>query len=342
MRHVLLVAILGLAVAAGACGGDDDSSSPTPGSGSPAATSSVSSVTPEPSDTSEATPTPGIEPTLQPGATYVVELGDTLYSIAQRFRVTVDAIAQANNISDPTQISVGQTLFIPGASGTPASTPSSTTPPATGGGPSQVISKGNTSRKAIAFTFDAGSDAGYTAQILDTLAANGVFATFGMTGRFAETYPDLVRRMVHEGHTLINHTYDHASFTGNSTSATPLTRDERFSELDQTESILQDLTGATTYPYFRPPYGDYDQSVLEDVGARGYAYTVMWTLDSRGWTGIPAPVITRRCLDNAEPGAIYIFHVGSASQDGPALQDIIDGLRGQGYEIGDLGLVLAP
>ena len=80
-----------------------------------------------------------------------------------------------------------------------------------------------------------------------------------MTGRFAETYPDLVRRMVHEGHTLINHTYDHASFTGNSTGASPLTRDERFAELDQTESIIRTLTGATTYPYFRPPYGDYDR-----------------------------------------------------------------------------------
>jgi peptidoglycan/xylan/chitin deacetylase (PgdA/CDA1 family) len=345
MRHVLLVALLTLAIAVGACGGDD-SSSPTPQSATPTATSGTTSPTdsgtPGPSDTSGATPTPSIEPTLQPGVTYVVQLGDTLYSIAQRFGVTVDAIVQANNISDPTQISVGQTLFIPGATGTPGATPSPTSPPATGGGPSQVISKGNTSRNAIAFTFDAGSDAGYTAQILDTLAVNGVFATFGMTGRFAETYPDLVRRMIHEGHTLINHTYDHASFTGNSTGAGPLSRDQRFSELDQTEAIIRNLTGATTYPYFRPPYGDYDQSVLDDVGARGYAYTVMWTLDSRGWTGIPAPAITQRCLDNAEPGAIYIFHVGSASQDGPALQDIIDGLRAQGYEIGDLGLVLAP
>ena len=57
--------------------------------------------------------------------------------------------------------------------------------------------------------------------ILDTLATNGLHATFGMTGKFAETYPDLVRRMVNEGHTLINHSYDHKSFTGNSTGAAP-------------------------------------------------------------------------------------------------------------------------
>ena len=80
----------------------------------------------------------------------------------------------------------------------------------------------------------------------------------------------------------------------------------------------------------------------EDVGARGYKYNVMWTLDSRGWTGIPAAEIMQRCLDNAEPGAIYIFHVGSASEDGPALQQIIDGLEAQGYAIGAIADVLAP
>ena len=79
-----------------------------------------------------------------------------------------------------------------------------------------------------------------------------------------------------------------------------------------------------------------------DVGARGYAYNVMWTVDSQGWKGIPAENITQRCLDMAEPGAIYVFHVGAASQDGPALQRIVDGLRAAGYEIGSVSDVLAP
>jgi hypothetical protein len=82
--------------------------------------------------------------------------------------------------------------------------------------------------------------------------------------------------------------------------------------------------------------------VNQDVAARGYAYNVMWTVDSRGWLGIPAASITQRCLDLAEPGAIYIFHVGSQSQDGPALQSIIDGLRAKGYAMGGIGDVLAP
>ena len=219
---------------------------------------------------------------------------------------------------------------------TPA--PAMTLPP--GASPALVIRKGDTSRKIVAFSFDAGADAGFASQILDTLAANGIHASFGMTGRWAERNPELLQRMVREGHHLINHTYDHASMTGASTKTAPLTREQRWEELDRTETIVAQLTGATTKPYFRPPYGDFDASVNEDVGARGYAYNVLWTVDSRGWMGWSAGAIIQRCLEQAEPGAIYVFHVGSASQDGPALQAIIDGLRGQGYFIGAVPDVL--
>jgi peptidoglycan/xylan/chitin deacetylase (PgdA/CDA1 family) len=163
-----------------------------------------------------------------------------------------------------------------------------------------------------------------------------------MTGRWAEQNPELLRRIVNEGHELINHTYDHASFTGGSTGRPALNQAERWDELDRTETIVQQIAGATTKPYFRPPYGDYDDSVNADVGARGYAYNVMWTVDSRGWTGLPGGDIVQRCLDMAEPGAVYVFHVGSASQDGPALQGIIDELRAAGYGIGPVSDVLAP
>ena len=206
----------------------------------------------------------------------------------------------------------------------------------------QVVRRGNTARSEVAFSFDAGSDAGYTSQILDTLAANGIMASFGMTGRWAEQNPDLLRRVVNDGHELINHSYDHASFTGLSTGLSALTQAQRWEELDRTESIVQQVAGGSTKPYFRPPYGDYDASVNVDVGARGYAYNVMWTVDSGGWRGISARDITQRCLSLAEPGAIYVFHVGSASQDGPALQGIIDGLRASGYTIGSVSGVLAP
>ena len=84
-------------------------------------------------------------------------------------------------------------------------------------------------------------------------------------------------------------------------------------------------------PWFRPPYGDEDESVRADVALAGYQYELLWTVDSLGWKGTPPASVVTRCLDGAVPGAIYLFHVGSASTDHAALQAIIDGLRADGY-----------
>jgi peptidoglycan/xylan/chitin deacetylase (PgdA/CDA1 family) len=254
-----------------------------------------------------------------------VRPGDTLYSIAERFGVTVESIIEANGLTDPNYLFVGQVLVIPGVFSTPSPTP--------GTQAAIVVRRGDPSGMRVTLTFDAGSDAGYTAHILDVLKANGITAAFGVTGRWSEENPDLLRRIVAERHVVINHSYDHPSFTGLSTGRAPLATKARWEQLDRTESIVQQLTGASTKPYFRPPYGDYDQSVNVDVGARGYRYTLMWTVDSRGWAGLPADEIVARSVRLAEAGAIYVFHVGSASQDGPALQRVIDGLRAGGYEI---------
>ena len=74
--------------------------------------------------------------------------------------------------------------------------------------PATILERGPQDRAEVALTFDCGADRGYTADILDTLAATGILASFGVTGAFADAYPDLVRRMVDEGHALINHSYD--------------------------------------------------------------------------------------------------------------------------------------
>jgi peptidoglycan/xylan/chitin deacetylase (PgdA/CDA1 family) len=219
---------------------------------------------------------------------------------------------------------------------TPAPPPSPTLPPqppppTPSGGAATVVRRGDPGRRVVTLTFDAGADLGFTGQILDTLAANDIVAAFGITGSWAQQFPDATRRIAAEGHTIVNHSYDHASFTGLSTQTAPLSQQQRWYQLDRAESIINDLTGGTTLPYFRPPYGDYDASVNADVFARGYRYNVMWALDSQGWRGRTVDEIVQICLDGAEPGAILIFHVGSASQDANALQRVIDGLRAQGY-----------
>jgi peptidoglycan/xylan/chitin deacetylase (PgdA/CDA1 family) len=162
-----------------------------------------------------------------------------------------------------------------------------------------------------------------------------------MTGAWATQNPDLVQRMAAEGHRFINHTWDHGSFTGLSTGARPLTREQRWSQLDRTEALLVELTGQSSRPYFRSPYGDQDASVQRDIAARGYAYNILWTVDSGGWRGIPARNIVDICLRNVRPGAIYVMHVGASSQDGPALPAIIEGLRAAGYDFETIDEILS-
>jgi peptidoglycan/xylan/chitin deacetylase (PgdA/CDA1 family) len=206
--------------------------------------------------------------------------------------------------------------------------------------PALEVRRGNSTRQMVALTFDAGSDAGYTAQILQTLRDAGIKASFSLTGEWAQAHPDLVQAMAAGGHLLMNHSYDHPSFTGLSTGEAPLTTQQRFDELDQADAAIRSITGKTTKPYFRPPYADFDGSVLCDIYADGYNYLVMWTVDMLGWNGASGDEIVESSLSKAKPGAIYIMHVGSQSQDAAALPRVIDGLRAQGYSFGTVADIL--
>lgn len=203
---------------------------------------------------------------------------------------------------------------------TTATRPSTTTP----GLSARVVRQAETDRRVVLLTFDAGSDRGYADEILDLLAVRGIQASFGLTGCWAESSSDLVVRMAAEGHTLINHTYDHPHMETLDTPA-------RLAQLRRTDEIITRLTGRSTKPYFRPPYGSYDQGVLADAGAAGYAYSVMWTVDSLGWKSLDPEMVAARVINAAQPGAIILLHVGAASTDYQALPQILDALDSAGY-----------
>ncbi len=198
-----------------------------------------------------------------------------------------------------------------------------------------------TDARVVALTFDAGSDLGDTERVLDVLDEEGILASFGITGTFAEAHPDEIRRLASDGHVVMNHSYAHRSFTGTSSADPLLDAHERQQDLERADAVLEPLVGASTTPFWRPPFGDYDDGVLRDVGAIGYAYTVMWTIDSLGWQGLTAEEITARVLDLCEPGAIVLMHVGSESADADALPAVIAGLRAAGYTFTTIPTALA-
>jgi peptidoglycan-N-acetylglucosamine deacetylase len=184
---------------------------------------------------------------------------------------------------------------------------------------------------AVALTFDAGADRGYAEDILDRLTEDHVVASFGITGNWARANPDLVRRMAADGHLVFNHTLDHRSFTGVSDSLGGLSALARRNELEQADAIIAPLLGHSTRPFYRLPYGDDDARVTADVASSGYTRKIGWTVDSLGWRGLAVQDILARCLKLAAPGAVYVFHVGRASQDSAALPNLIAGLRERGF-----------
>ena len=201
----------------------------------------------------------------------------------------------------------------------------------------------------VAFTWDAGADTGYTAELLDLLLDYGIKGSFGMTGQWAENNPDLVKRIVDEGHMVFNHTWSHKSLTGENGGLPPMTYDELKDELDRTEAIVKELTGYDMKPYFRPPYGDYkpyyDPNVdyLAWLADMGYTVTVMWTCDTRGWAGWSADKIVGYCTTNIARNEIILLHVGAdAITDLDSLPGQIDFFRSEGYEFVTIEEMIQP
>lgn len=196
------------------------------------------------------------------------------------------------------------------------------------------VARGNTSANRVALTFDAGSGADATPAILDALAAAGVKATFFITGQFAESFPDMVRRMAADGHEFGNHSYTHPRFTD-------ISEADIRSQIVRTEAKVVELTGISTVPYFRFPYGARNARAVRQVNDLGYM-SVFWTVDTLDWMpDETCEQIRSRVMSNVCPGAIVLMHCNSP-QEGQVLDSIIEDLKASGYEVMTLTEVLAP
>ena len=200
------------------------------------------------------------------------------------------------------------------------------------GSEAKVVYIGPREMKAVALTFDTGVQAGRVPEILHILKDHGKLATFGITGEWAATNPDLLKRIVEEGHAVINHSWSHRSFTGEDTETEPLTVDQMRDELKRTEEKIQEIAEVSPKPYFRPPYGDYDKLVNQVVREAGYDYNVLWLIDSLGWDGRSAKTIVSVTLANAFNGAIFLYHTDNP-RDAAALEEIIEGLDERGMRM---------
>ena len=184
----------------------------------------------------------------------------------------------------------------------------------------------------VYLTFDEGYENGYTATILDALKRNGVKATFFVTESYIRNNPDLVRRMVAEGHVVGSHSATHPSMPSIATDPAVFA-----AEFTRTEDAFREATGREMPHIFRPPMGEYSPLSLWRTQSLGYE-TVFWSFAHRDWLVDDQPsvdVTIQRILDGSHPGAIYLLHAVSSSNTA-ALDDAIAGLRAQGYGFGTL------
>ena len=191
--------------------------------------------------------------------------------------------------------------------------------------PALSISRGNTTEKVVALTFDDGSDGTNINTILQTLSNHNVTATFFLTGSGANNHPQAIRNISNQGHQLGNHSYSHPYFT-------QISAAETVSQLQRSEDTIRQITGRSTKPIFRPPYGDYNSTVLQRVGDAGYPYSIMWTIDTIDWTGNSSSDIVARVMNRIVPGAIVLMHTGAGASGTPAaLPTMITRLKSAGY-----------
>ncbi|MDD5039529.1 MAG: polysaccharide deacetylase family protein [Patescibacteria group bacterium] len=199
--------------------------------------------------------------------------------------------------------------------------------PATQTSTGPEIVRGDDTKQQVIFTFDAGSGNQSIGAILETLGEHGITASFFLTGKWAEKNEDSVRAIAEAGHEMFNHTYSHPHL--------PTLNDEDIrAELSETEAIIERITGTSTKPYFRPPYGDRTSHVLEVASAAGYR-SVFWTVDALDWQeseGMTAAQVQDRILSKLAPGNIYLMHVGD-TLTGAVLDRVLAQIEQAGYSI---------
>ena len=183
----------------------------------------------------------------------------------------------------------------------------------------------DTAEKKIALSFDAAWGNEDTEKILEILKNHNVRATFFMTGGWVDSYPEDVKKIVDAGHDLGNHSEHHKNMS-------ELSLKDCKAEIQSVHDKVKKLTGVEM-KLFRPPYGDYDNEVIQAVRELGY-YPIQWSVDSLDWKnyGVDSVIQTVTQHKDLGPGAIILCHNG-VKYTAEALDKLIEELEGQGYQI---------
>jgi len=185
---------------------------------------------------------------------------------------------------------------------------------------------GNTEKPVLYLTFDSGYENGCTAKILDVLKKHDVKAAFFLVGNYIEKNPDLVRRMVQEGHIVGNHTMHHPDM---SKISDPAAFEK---ELTQLEQLYEAVTGQKLPKYYRPPQGIYSEENLKQAQKLGYR-TVFWSLAYVDWNNDSQPTAQQafdKLLPRTHNGAVVLLH-STSKTNAEILDELLTKWKAMGY-----------
>ncbi len=194
-------------------------------------------------------------------------------------------------------------------------------------GNAPVLYCGSSEKKQVSITFDAGYDNGYHAKILDILKEKGVSATFFLDGNFVRQNGELVQRMAAEGHTVGNHSLNHADMTA-------LTDFETYQKQITGWNTLVEALGLTPSTYFRFPCGKFSERALEYNQRLGLT-SVFWSFAYYDWVQNDQPnpdAALKKIMSRMHNGCVLLLHSTSAT-NAEILGTLIDRLRAEGYII---------
>jgi peptidoglycan-N-acetylmuramic acid deacetylase len=187
---------------------------------------------------------------------------------------------------------------------------------------------GDTTQNTIYLTFDCGYENGNTEPILDALKKHDVKATFFVVGNFLETSPEIVKRMIAEGHTVGNHTYHHLDMSSISS------MDAFKKETQDVENLFEQITGTPITKFYRPPQGKYNIENLKMPQELGY-HTFFWSLAYVDWYQDKQPTKDEafgKLLKRIHPGAIVLLH-STSSTNAQILDELLTKWEEMGYTI---------
>ena len=180
-----------------------------------------------------------------------------------------------------------------------------------------------TEEKVVSISFDAAWGRVNTEGIMDILDRYGVKTTFFLVGFCAEAHPDLLAELVSRGHEIGNHSATHPHMSKQ-------TAAQIREELRKTSDLVKSITGQPT-TLFRPPYGEYNDTVVRVSREEGYE-CVQWNVDSLDWKYISAQDMISRCTKHLAPGDIVLFH-NDSKYILDALPAILEYYQQEGYKI---------